>query len=876
VSVVDRFDAFFRAVNCGASPYPWQRTLVERVAVTGRWPDIAAPTGSGKSSVIDAHVFLVAEHAAGRIEVRPPRRLVLVAPRRVLVDDQFERARRLAHLLQLSVRDAPGSPAGQVASELRRLFTSSASGDEECTPALGVWRLRGGVRLDNGWRLEPAACQILCATPQMWGSRLLLRGYGASRRARNLESGLLGHDTVAIIDEAHLHERLVETASRVSSQPSAPLGLQVVAMSATTRPSADTVGLTEADLGDPHLARRVQSVKEVDLVEVEDWRNEGVAEIIDRARARAGEGTVGVFVNDVPSALRVASELGEKGRRCVELVCGRLRLADVARLRARRPGLLTPDGDGDVEFLVTTQSLEVGVDLDLPAMVSAIAPASALAQRAGRLNRTGRRSSAPFVVVSPRGLDRDDETPSRDGLGPYDREEVVAGLAWLRGLDGTLSPQAVADSSLPLPARPPLPALRAPDLETLAITSEPLAADPDVALYIEDPQRQVPEVAIAARRYLDFQPEVVRAALIACPPRPHEVASMRLGKAFDRVIDAAIQEDVPPWLVRARGGELEAHLVSPDVHVEPGDTLVVPHGARVCTAGVVGIESGSGAIGPLDDVLVETDEGGPSTAIVPLPAAELEPIAQGDPVLGTRAARKAVASVLEAAGYVDLAHVLRHHRRLGDVELRWCQGEAEEGLLVVRHLDRAAEQTPVATADEPVTLDAHQSAVEERMRLVLQALNAEDLGIDPSTLVAAARLHDEGKRHPRFQRRMGANGVALAKPRPGHVPDRGDGWRHEQLSTAFAARASGGDGLLVTLVGGHHGCGRMTFDRGADDLLDAWSGADLEPWVEWLFGDAGRYELERSRAQRSLGVHRLAFLEALLRCADMQVSREGG
>lgn len=876
MSVVDRFDAFFRAVNNGASPYPWQRTLVEQVAASGWWPNIAAPTGSGKSSVIDAHAFLVAEHAAGRIEVRPPRRLVLVAPRRVLVDDQFERARRLAQLLQVAVREEPESPAGQVASELRRLFTSSAYRDGEDSPALGVWRLRGGVLLDNGWRLEPAACQVLCATPQMWGSRLLMRGFGASRRSRNLESGLLGHDTVVIIDEAHLHERLVETARRVSSRPYAPLGLQVVAMSATSRPSGDTMGLTEADLGDARLARRVQAVKEVDLVEVDDWQREGIAAIIDQARAQSGDGTVGVFVNDVPSALRVAGELGEKGRRCVELVCGRLRLADVARLRARRPSLLAPDGDGEVDFLVTTQSLEVGVDLDLPAMVSAIAPASALAQRAGRLNRTGRRSSARFVVVSPRGLDRDDEAWSRKGLGPYDPEEVVAGLAWLRSLSGLLSPQAVADSSLPLPARPTLPSLRAPDLETLAITSEPLAADPDVALYIEDPQREVPEVTIAARRYLDFEPEVVRAALIACPPRQHEIASMRLGRAFDRVIDAALHQDVQPWMVRARGGELEAHLVTPEIRPEPGDTLVVPHGAHVCTAGVVGIESGSGPTGPLDDVLVETDEDRPSRAIVPLPAGAVEPIAHVDPVLGSRAARREVASVLDAAGHVELGRVLRHHRRPGDVELRWCQGDADEGLLVVRHLDREAEQTPVATADEPVILDAHQSAVEERMERIVRALNADHLGIDPDTLVTAARLHDEGKRHPRFQRRMGADGVALAKPRPGHVPDGGDGWRHEQLSAAFAARASGGDGLLVTLVGGHHGCGRTTFDRGADDLLDGWSNADVEPWVEWLFGDAGRYELERSRVQRSLGVHRLAFLEALLRCADMQVSREGG
>jgi CRISPR-associated endonuclease/helicase Cas3 len=59
VTLQDDFAAFFAAVNDGASPYPWQTALVERVAATGRWPDISAPTGAGKSSVIDAHVSQV-------------------------------------------------------------------------------------------------------------------------------------------------------------------------------------------------------------------------------------------------------------------------------------------------------------------------------------------------------------------------------------------------------------------------------------------------------------------------------------------------------------------------------------------------------------------------------------------------------------------------------------------------------------------------------------------------------------------------------------------------------------------------------------------------------------------------------------------------
>jgi len=68
------------------------------------------------------------------------------------------------------------------------------------------------------------------------------------------------------------------------------------------------------------------------------------------------------------------------------------------------------------------------------------------------------------------------------------------------------------------------------------------------------------------------------------------------------------------------------------------------------------------------------------------------------------------------------------------------------------------------------------------------------------------------------------------------------------------------------------------FDRGDDDLVDGWAECpdEVREWAARLFGALGSYELRRARLQRRLGVHRLALLEALLRCADMQVSREGG
>ncbi len=883
MTLLDRFDRFFAAVNGGENPYPWQQALVASIAESGRWPAaIQAPTGAGKSSVVDVHVFLVAERerlrreASGTCAVqRPPRRLVLVAPRRVLVEDQYERAQELARLLASALRgEADTAPiVAEVARSLQQLLTTGEESERE--RPLGVARLRGGVRLDHTWRLDPAQCQVVCATPQMWGSRLLARGFRGSRRSRNLETGLLGHDVVAVIDEAHLHERLVETAGRVAAAQRSPLGLQLVAMSATRADApGEAHGLSDADLADPRLGRRVSAAKRVELVEVDDWRGEALGEIVAQAERLAGSGTVGVFVNTVAMAIAAAGSL----EGTVALVCGRMRPADLASFRKRWPGLLDAGGNADVDFLVTTQSLEVGVDLDLPAVVSAVAPAPALAQRAGRLNRSGRYDDATFAVVAPRDLASADPEEVRRAFAPYDGSEVVAASGWLAALGGDASPARISATPLPPSPRPPLPSLTRVELETLAMTGHALAADPDVSFYVEEPRdRDQALVSIGARAHLDLDEEVARQALLAAPPRAHELAAIPAGRALDDVRGLAPGS----WLMRSERGGWSAEPIGEQTRVEPGDVVLVPAGSRICTAGVIGVVRGRPAE-PIRDVMAERPDDETPDAIVKLAREAVDAVREHDPALGGRAARHALAAIVRDAGHRELASRLRE-RLLSELAVTWCSdGEHHDGLLVVVAIEREGRLPATAQTDEPVTVDAHGQAVEARMREILGAIGVDGpqaLGVKDAQLLAAARWHDEGKRHPRFQQRMGAppDGKSLAKPAPGHRADEGDGWRHEQLSAGFIWRHTPGDPVPAVLGAPHHGHGLPLFDRDADALLGDWDGCDPEvaEAVRLLFGPSGRYELERARLQRALGVHRLAYLEALLRCADMQVSREG-
>ncbi len=869
MELLERFTQFFAAVNGGASPYPWQCALFRDLAESGRWPaEITAPTGSGKSAVIDVHVFLVAERARQSAGVRgvrlarPPRRLVLVAPRRVLVDDQFERASEIAKAL--------AEPRDEIVREVAEALGGLWSADRESTDAspLGVTRLRGGLALDLSWRLDPSRCQVICSTPQMWGSRLLFRGYRGSRLARNLETGLLAHDAVVVIDEAHLHSRLLSTARKVADIKQSEMSLQVVAMSATI----GSPTLSEADLADPALRRRVGASKQITEIELEAWDDASVCDaIVSRAQELSGLGTVGVFVNTVKRAVSVARQLRALSDAAVVVICGRLRPADVGRIRQEHPGLLGSAGNADVAFLVSTQSLEVGVDLDLGAMVSEIAPAPALAQRAGRLNRSGSRNEASFSIVLPSEPAQIHER----FFAPYNGRQVVEGMGWLRSLGGEISPQSVTDSELPIPEARPMPEISQPDLATLTMTSLPLGAEPDVALYLEEPRQEDDRtVSICARSHLEHGVASHRAVL-AAPPRAHELASLSVGSELDAVLNAV------SIALAIRGAGEEARVESLRSGTEqhdprPGDIIVIPAGSKICTDRVI---ARPGRVSTaIDDVSSEAGDDEQESWTLPL---ELEHVAEAlseDPLLGTRAARSALARVLMERGEDDPGKLLRQTLRSAEVGWFADPENLDTGLLVVRRR-RGAGELPPTGPDELVTLAAHGKQAEERVGQVVEKLDASEFEFPAEELKFAALHHDSGKVHPRFQRRMGAveGDPPLAKPRPGHVPDRGDGWRHEQLSLGFAAASSDGDRLVTALVGAHHGHGRPLFTRDVSGLLDGWgeAGSDVELHLERLFGAAGEYERERAELENELGFHGLAFLEALLRCADMQVSREG-
>ena len=215
------FPAFFREMNDGHAPFPWQERLARDVFQNREWPKcLDLPTASGKTAVLDIAIFHLALEARLGAERRAPVRISLVVDRRLIVDQAHKRADRIKGRLSEG-----NSIAGKVAEELKAL-----SGDED---VLVVQALRGGLPRESDWARTPMQPTVLLSTVDQVGSRLLFRGYGVSKSMRPVHAGLLGSDCLIFLDEAHLSEPFRQSLEWIEKYRGNPAPWAAVTMSAT-------------------------------------------------------------------------------------------------------------------------------------------------------------------------------------------------------------------------------------------------------------------------------------------------------------------------------------------------------------------------------------------------------------------------------------------------------------------------------------------------------------------------------------------------------------------------------------------------------------------------------------------------------------------
>ena len=295
--------AHFLAAVHGHSPFPWQQRLVDDLAASNEWPDVLnLPTSAGKTAALDAAVF----HLALRAD--EPQcaalRICLVVDRRLVVDDAHVRAVKLAKALSHPERVSDPEHRRVITEVAKRL----ASLAENSNRPLVVQRLRGGAPLETEWARTPTQPVILCSTVDQVGSRLLFRGYGVSARMRPIHAGLLGCNTLVLLDEAHLSQPFLQTLNGIQAMGQARTKLAL--LSATPgRRSGRQLLLSESDRNHAVLNRRLTASKPAELVKASskaaapDKFRERATTIMSRLIAEEVPGpAVAVIVNRVQLA----------------------------------------------------------------------------------------------------------------------------------------------------------------------------------------------------------------------------------------------------------------------------------------------------------------------------------------------------------------------------------------------------------------------------------------------------------------------------------------------------------------------------------------------------------------------------------------------
>jgi len=886
----------FKALT-GHHPLRWQHRLYEMLS-EGRVPRVCSiPTGLGKTSIIPLWLIALAVQAqrVGQIAASMlPRRLIYIVNRRTVVDQATDVAGQMRGRLLDRVQGLPEEDVHilrQLREALRRL-----AGDPRGESVLAISTLRGELADNQEWKINPARPAIVIGTIDMIGSKLLFSGYGDSVRMRPHHAGLLGQDALIVHDEAHLtpaFSQLLRTIEEVQRQARELRPIRVLELSATPAAADASNGrvfsLADEDANDPWVRVRLEAVKEL---HIHSAASETLVDrLTEKALAHDGRGAkVLIYVRSPETTRKVLerlkNRLGKPRKHHVALLTGTIRGYERDRLVKENPVYRALLGDGSAEgqsmYLVSTSAGEVGIDLDADHMVCDLTTLDAMIQRLGRVNRRGKGEARIDVVVEePRTASR-----RKQGEGELDQAlgQTLSRLKQLPERNGggrDAGPWALARllAEMPEQARlqafAPQPACVLPDeitLDAWSLTSirGAFPIRQEVAPYLHGLTNDPPETYVVWRAEIslfakaDLPPEEVETWFDLCPVSARERLrdrTDRVQKTLQDLLKAHRKGDAAKdfqAVVLNERGEAQWWSLSDIVKKENQERIAFRTVVLPVEAGGLGEE------GMLDPKAVE-----------PITNIDVVEEATGD----DRRERWLHISDGIREWYENLLTGQKVDSLPGDLNERGrivlqeapesAEEEGESCSLLLMAPSRSPDGDPERTKVNQTLSDHTHVVVDYAERI------AEALGIDLSlkeALRQAAKWHDRGKARRLWQRFAGNPNPTepLAKSArflPGRLLG---GYRHEFGSLLEAVDDDGIShcaeaDLILHLIAAHHGWARPHFELRAFDH-------------ERFSSDANRRGVEETmrrfgRLQQRFGRWGLAWVESLLRCADILASR---
>ena len=868
----------------GAVPFDWQRRLFCDYFAKGDIPSaLDIPTGLGKTSVMT--LWYLALKAGATL----PRRLVYVVDRRAVVDQ----ATTVADQIQEKLQD----------SELR------------------VSTLRGQHVDNREWLADPATPAIIVGTVDMIGSRLLFSGYGVSRKMRPYHAGLLGADTLVVLDEAHLvppFEKLLRTVEgeadmlgpRMEEDRKIVPRFRLLSLSATGRNDAadeksKVFRLFPEDRIDEVVEARLSARKRLSIRPFGD-QGKLVAELVERAwrlGTEQGPTRVLIYCDRREDAVQVKKKIDGKGKKpqfnpVSELLVGGRRVFEREKLSdwLEKYGFLgdAKDSPKQPSFLIATSAGEVGVDLDADHMVCDLVEWERTVQRLGRVNRRGKGDACIEVIAAPRPKERPEDWENRsirlrkplDSLrciiSGDERDASPGAILELKERaekDSELQ-EAIEEAMTPTPLRP---ALTRALVDAWSMTSlDEHTGRPDIQPWLRGwEEDQKPQTTVIWRKYLPVRADgaetpqkEIKAFFEAAPPHTSE----KLETETYRVVDW-LEKRTKQLFTSKKTDESNVPLGQKDViayALSPaGDYPQTLKGTNLADSsdGKKNLEElknkklpGATLVvdarfgGLTEDGMLDEKADGPRQVIDD--GKEWSRPKDNEPAVRFRV-RRVVTAEDNAESDGDWRERFRFE------EKRTEEGEATRWLLVEkwRHDAETEDDRSIGRLQE---LDQHHEWTENKARILAAAIGLPDA--HANMLAIAARLHDMGKQHTLWQRaaKTPDDGKFYAKTDKRMNTKLLDGYRHEfgslpcaEKDEGFKTLPSDLQDLVLHLVAAHHGWARPIIST---------NGCDDPPSV--LEKRACDVALRFARLQKQWGPWGLAWWEALLRAADQQASRD--